>query len=117
MGDVMKDLVDRLKYHRANGWKCHGQMVGLMDEAIEQLVQYQKMLINNEQGGIMEWEDGKPTRLGWYAILYCWDDEEGPFTGSSYWDGGWSEQLPIIGWIGPFKNEDDAEKEAESRDI
>lgn len=35
----------------------------------------------------------KPTAVGWYAALKCWDPEEGLFPDALYWDGAkWLNQ-------------------------
>jgi hypothetical protein len=31
--------------------------------------------------------DGKPFEPGWYAVLVCYDEQEGAFPGASFWDG------------------------------
>jgi hypothetical protein len=35
--------------------------------------------------------DGAPSEPGWYAVLVCYDSEEGAFPQGAYWDGyAWS---------------------------
>lgn len=35
-----------------------------------------------------EWiHAGVPRDPGWYAVLLCWDEQEGLFPACSYWDG------------------------------
>lgn len=42
---------------------------------------------------------GNPTAIGWYAILYCYDMEEGIFPAADYWTGlKWSEGLPLCSY-------------------
>ena len=54
----------------------------------------------------MNWNfKDKPNEPGCYAIIYCWEPEEGLFTGSSFWDGVmWKNGLPVTSWAGPFED-------------
>lgn len=62
------------------------------------------------------WED-KPPVPGWYAVLYCWEPQEGVFTDAAYWNGQvWSQSLPIGGYAGPFADEAEARAWAAARE-
>lgn len=73
-----------------------------------------------------EWTfEDKPetTEPGWYAILYCWEIDEGFFTGAGYWDGKrWQwphdnpSEPPVVNHAGPFENKQAAEGWAEEND-
>lgn len=59
---------------------------------------------------------GKPRENGWYAILQCWDIEEGVFPSAKRWDGSdleWS----VMAIAGPFSDEKSAEAWAYAHDI
>lgn len=59
----------------------------------------------------------KPSSAGWYAILYCWEPEEGVFHGASCWDGKtWDQDLPISGFHGPHESEAAAAAWADAHD-
>lgn len=48
----------------------------------------------------------KPSAPGWYAIIFCWEREEGVFCDAASWDGAaWSQDLPICGFHGPHESE------------
>lgn len=50
-----------------------------------------------------------PSSPGWYGIQYCWDAQEGVHIGAGFWTGGaWTEQLPIVAWIGPCADSSEA---------
>ncbi len=34
------------------------------------------------------WVDSEPTEDGWYAVMRCYDAEEGTLPGAEYWDEG-----------------------------
>jgi hypothetical protein len=59
-----------------------------------------------------EWIAGsEPGDVGWYAISYCWDIQEGIISGAAHWDGEkWSRELPIGHYFGVFADEEAAEK-------
>lgn len=41
-------------------------------------------------------ESDNPSKPGIYAILYCWDAQEGIFDGVGIWDGEtWDHSLPM----------------------
>jgi hypothetical protein len=42
---------------------------------------------------------GKPSAKGWYAVLICWDAEEGEFPRAAYWDGAvWNTTGPVTAY-------------------
>jgi len=59
------------------------------------------------------YDEEKPKTPGWYAVLYCWEIQEGVFNQASYWNDGWDEKLPIGFWWGPFDTAQEAEEYAE----
>jgi hypothetical protein len=41
--------------------------------------------------------------VGWYAVLFCWDANEGIFAAGNRWLGDrWENNLPVYAWAGPF---------------
>lgn len=63
------------------------------------------MSIDDKENSIVsiDWVFGtKPSINGWYAILYCWEPEEGVFDDAARWnDGKWGDgsyytYLPIF---------------------
>lgn len=50
---------------------------------------------------INEWEFGKSGEppsdgVGWYAVLLCWDAEEGSFPDANHWNGAkWEVDDPV----------------------
>lgn len=56
-----------------------------------------------------------PPKPGIYAILYCWEPQEGVFDGAAYWNGKkWDQELPIGAFsFQPFKTIKEAEEWAE----
>ena len=58
----------------------------------------------------MEWEFLKdPSENGWYAVLICYDPQEGIFPSAAYWDGEkWSHKS-----VSGFGVKCETEKEAE----
>lgn len=66
-----------------------------------------------------ELTDAYPTRVGWYAVLCCWDELEGSFPGANYWDG--KMRHPDINaswrrWPTVFKSKEEAETYAYDND-
>lgn len=70
-----------------------------------------------------------PSAVGWYAIQYFWDDNEGIFIAAAHWDGhnwregySWEEsweirRLPISAWSSePFDKSEDAWAWAKAHD-
>ena len=57
----------------------------------------------------MEWQaESTPNSPGWYAVLICWDMQEGVFPSAAYWDGReWS-----IYSVVSFGDRCDTQKEA-----
>lgn len=45
----------------------------------------------------MKWNyEGKPSQIGWYAVLICYDENEGVFPNAAWWDGDrWSRKSVI----------------------
>lgn len=46
----------------------------------------------------VEWlnvEEHQPTEHGWYAVMVCWDAEEGAYSTSRYWDGEWPSEVEM----------------------
>lgn len=58
----------------------------------------------------MEWKFLKdPSAAGWYAVLVCYDPQEGVFPAGAYWDGEkWSRKA-----VHGFGEKCETEKEAE----
>lgn len=49
-----------------------------------------------------EWQfDGHPGIAGWYAVLICYDPEEGVFPSGAYWDGEKWVQKAVVGYMQP----------------
>ncbi len=61
---------------------------------------------------MMEWIFGKtppPDAPGWYAVLLCYDTEEGVLPGSAEWDGAaWKHKAVVA-----FGERRDTEREAD----
>jgi hypothetical protein len=34
--------------------------------------------------------------IGWYAVLLCWDPEEGIIPSTNFWEGRWQFHGPVI---------------------
>jgi hypothetical protein len=67
--------------------------------------------------------DDQPDEPGWYAIIKCWDPEEGLFPDAARWDGArWLDNrdrdvtAPISQHAGPFESEATAGKWADDND-
>lgn len=58
---------------------------------------------------VWEFSGEAPTEPGWYAIVYCWELEEGSWTGVARWNGRWLKDLPITGYAGPFADQQAAQ--------
>lgn len=42
-------------------------------------------------------QEPHPPATGWYAILYCYDAEEGIFPTADYWNGKeWNQGYPVV---------------------
>jgi hypothetical protein len=67
---------------------------------------------------VAEWcFDGAPEVDGWYAVLVCWDAEEGMFPNAfERKNGAWSETSPVMGFAGPFGNKEVAHDWAYAHD-
>ena len=40
--------------------------------------------------------DGNPNEQGWYAVIVCYDEQEGSFPRAAYWDGSaWTERSVV----------------------
>ncbi len=62
-------------------------------------------------------EDHPPTEYGWYAVLKCWDAEEGVFPGAAKWEGRWVKNEPIISRSpNTFASEEEADTWAHEHD-
>lgn len=58
---------------------------------------------------------GKPA--GWYAVIICWDAQEGLFPSASWWDGtGWDDTSPKSAFHGPHPSKQAAEDWAYEHD-
>ena len=57
-----------------------------------------------------DWAEGdEPAERGWYAVLCCWDVDEGIAPSADQWDGvQWATRTPIIRHSGPFASESEA---------
>lgn len=61
--------------------------------------------------------DKKPTTPGWYAVLICWDVQEGLIPSTAFWrDGSWVREHPYVAHAGPFDTSDAAYKHAWDND-
>lgn len=70
------------------------------------------------EDAIWEWHSDNPKTAGFYAILFCYDPDEGTFPDSRFWDGKeWDESLPIV-WVSSiaFPTKEDAEDWAYEND-
>jgi hypothetical protein len=57
----------------------------------------------------------KPPTPGLYAIMYCWEIQEGIFTSTSRWNGdAWTNDYPVTGYAGPFHTEAEAKAWADA---
>lgn len=65
-----------------------------------------------------EWKyNATPTADGWYAVLKCWDAEEGIFPDAALRTGEtWSEPA-ILAFNGPFATQEEAYAWARENDI
>ena len=63
--------------------------------------------------------DGEPAAIGWYAVVICYDANEGAFPDTAYWDGRFwrsePEGAPFHGepncfTSSPFSSEKEAEE-------
>jgi hypothetical protein len=64
------------------------------------------------------WTDGnKPAEPGWYAVVQCWDPEEGLFPDAALWLGDkWAEKTAVVSHAGPFADRQAAEDWADEHD-
>ena len=62
--------------------------------------------------------DRKPVDVGWYAILICWESNEGFLPCAAYWNGEkFTTDLPVSNFVDiVFPTEELAEKYAEEND-
>lgn len=62
--------------------------------------------------------DRTPTKTGWYAILICWESNEGFFPGAAYWNGEiFTTDLPVSNFVDiAFLTKEEAEEFAEDND-
>lgn len=88
-------------------------------------VKYLGFTENGEAYMASDLRDDYPSEIGWYAVLQCWDAEEGIFPGAYYWNGErWTLQngheglrLPSIRyWPVVFDSQEAAEAYAYARD-
>lgn len=66
-----------------------------------------------------EWNDIETSNPpGWYAVVICWDGNEGMFPSASFWNGlAWSDDnRPIAAFHGPHPSKEDAERWAYDHD-
>lgn len=64
-----------------------------------------------------DWDHDNPTEVGWHAIVYMWDPEEGSFFGTAQWDGSkWLSNYPITGFAGPFPTQQEASDWADAHE-
>jgi len=65
----------------------------------------------------MEWEfTNKPTEEGWYAVLICYDIQEGIFPSAGYWDGYKWDRKSVTGHGDKCANKEQAEAIAYEND-
>ena len=63
-----------------------------------------------------------PQQPGIYAVLVCYDSEEGAFPSHDEWDGArwkgerWEGSRPVVAYAGPFDSEQKAEEWADKND-
>ena len=65
------------------------------------------------------WTGELPTGpAGWYAVVVCWDENEGMFPSSAFWDGQiWTDDSrPIAAFHGRHETKEAAEKWAYDHD-
>lgn len=57
----------------------------------------------------MEWNFSQcPFDTGWYAVLICYDENEGVFPSAGYWDGSKWDRKAVIGYGDKCETEDQA---------
>jgi len=65
----------------------------------------------------MKWDfDGQPTEPGWYAVLVCWDSQEGIFPMAAHWDGQAWKHRAIVAFGEKCESEADAKALADLHD-
>lgn len=65
------------------------------------------------------WSRENPTgATGWYAVVVCWDENEGLSPSASFWNGQeWADdRRPISAFHGPHPSKEDAERWAYDHD-
>ena len=65
------------------------------------------------------WSHDNPTGpAGWYAVVVCWDENQGMFPSSAFWDGqSWGDdKRPIAAFHGPHPSSEAAESWAYEHD-
>jgi len=48
--------------------------------------------------------DPRPKQRGWYAVLICWEPEEGHFPDAAYWDGENFDKQKFLSSISPVSD-------------
>lgn len=60
-------------------------------------------------GAEVSWtREGAPGETGWYAVVVCWDREEGEIPMAGHWNGRAWDHPMISGWL-PYRNETEQE--------
>lgn len=64
------------------------------------------------------WTDGdSPIVAGWYALVVCWDADEGISLAVERWrNGKWDAPVPVIAYQGPFSSQEQANRWAYEND-
>jgi hypothetical protein len=66
----------------------------------------------------MEWNyEGRPTEAGWYAVLICYDTQEGIFPDARLWDGEKWNGKAVLAFGDKCESESDANRLAYEHDI
>ena len=65
-----------------------------------------------------EWNGNKTSGdAGWYAVVVCWDENEGLYPSAARWTGSsWDDDRPIAAFHGPHPSEEAAKDWAYEHD-
>ena len=66
---------------------------------------------------LAKWVWDEPKVAGWYAIAYCYDEEEGIYNSAAYWDKEWRTTLPVCASAGPFPDRAEAREWSYANDM
>lgn len=64
-----------------------------------------------DKPGMFRCDEASPAEHGWYAVMLCYDSEEGVLPGTAEWTGSWSLGSELIGWVNThFKTQEEAQR-------